>query len=904
MMKIRLEGVAGKRFGYEHELNVRTPNEALRALCQLLPGFRSFLSSAHEFGIYFQIISRNTSVGYEDLAFGTTEFSLVPVITGSFFGSNFGKILIGVIIVALALTAFGGLITWGAAGTFSAGVKSAMVALGLSLVFTGVAGLFAPGVPEPSSKQEGRPADDAITNAASATAADGTPVPVVYGETLVTRMPVVSSYIQDGADFDEPEGFWMAVVSEGEIDGFAGSQEDNLFFNGLKASAAGVKDIQFTDGTQTSSSSLNLLQNQGFHLRIGSTFPIAGGSYENRLSESESPNTTEIRSINNPYADKIRVRVLEGAFYQTKTRNTQHDGKTKSSFRDYTETDDSGGADNPLRYVVTAFANGVQFYQEEYPRRLVTVKDESTPDLNDTKEELQKVDKVLSNTVAVHEIPITGLQHPISVKIERTDRGAARGPKSKKGDNSTRQYNWVKGDITWLSMEVLWNEKLVYPFTSMLACSFPAGATTSLPAITAKIRGRKVPVVSRNLSINYEYSRNPACVVLDLLTNTRYGAGQRTFTTNAPLSQVVYQPGIRLDVLGNGSVSSTDIDLASFYKAQKYCDEHNITFDATISGDADTIELLRSITSTFQGQLVYIGGAITVVIDDQVKDDQIQDYRLFTEANVIQESSGEGIDTPCFVYEGTARKARSTAVQVSYIDSANFYKETKVLVEDRDAMQKYGYNLKKIRALGCTDRNLAKRLGRYTLATNIRSTETVMFSVGPEGAMLLPGDVCIIGDPLKTRIESGGRIISAIPSQLLVDRELTSNNSYGSGDWKLYTYTNAGIAQKNTVSSVTGSSINIQGSFSSLPSSNMMWILVNEGATNNYGNQFNRYRVQKITEDADGTFSIIGIKYDHAKYDYVNTDEVDYGGTRLLSGGRNKALRTNSISFKIRNPSP
>jgi len=878
MMKIRLEGVAGKRFGYEHELNVRTPNEALRALCHLLPGFRTFLSSAHEFGVYFQLLTSNDAIGYDHLAFGTSQMTLVPVITGSFFGSNFGKILLGIALVAFAMTGFGTVV----AGSFMAGVQSATYALGFSLVFSGIAGLFAPGVPEASRKDEGLPADQAITNAASATAADGTPVPVVYGETLVTRMPVVSSYIQDGADFDEPEGFWMAVVSEGEIDGFAGSQEDNLFFNGLKASAAGVKDIQFTDGTQTSSSSLNLLQNQGFHLRIGATFPQAGGSYVDRLSESESPNTTEIRSINNPYADKIRVRVSEGAFYQTKTKNTQHDGKTMSSFRDYTETDDSGGADNPLRYVVTAFANGVQFYQEEYPR----------------------VDKVLSNTVAVHEIPITGLQHPISVKIERTDRGAARGPKTKKGDNSNRQYNWVKGDITWLSMEVLWNEKLVYPFTSMLACSFPAVATTSLPAITAKIRGRKVPVVRRNLSINYEYSRNPACVVLDLLTNTRYGAGQRTFTTNAPLSQVVYQPGIRLDVSGNGSVSTTDIDLASFYKAQKYCDEHNITFDATISGDADTIELLRSITSTFQGQLIYIGGAITVVIDDQVKDNQIEEYRLFTEANVIQETSGESIESPCFVYEGTARKARSTAVQVSYIDSANFYKETKVLVEDREAMQKYGYNLKKIRALGCTDRNLAKRLGRYTLATNIRSTETVMFSVGPEGAMLLPGDVCIIGDPLKTRIESGGRIVSATTSQLVVDRTLTKRSDYGDGDWMLYTYTNAGIAQRNTVSSVTGSSISIQGSFSSLPSSNMMWILVYEGSVNNRDNRFNRYRVQKITEDADGTFSIIGIKYDHAKYDYVNTDEVDYGGTRLLSGGRNKTLRTNSISFKIRNPSP
>ena len=84
-------------------------------------------------------------------------------------------------------------------------------------------------------------------------------------------------------------------------------------------------------------------------------------------------------------------------------------------------------------------------------------------------------------------------------------------------------------------MEVLWNERLVYPHTSLLACSFKAGAVSRLPAITALVKGRKLPILSRNLSVSYGWSRNPANVVLDLLTNPRYIAGQRTFTTNAPL---------------------------------------------------------------------------------------------------------------------------------------------------------------------------------------------------------------------------------------------------------------------------------------------------------------------------------------------------------------------------------
>ena len=151
MMKIRLEGVAGKRFGYEHNLNVRNPSEAIRALCQLIPGFKTFLSSAHEFGVYFQIISRGEAIGYDHLAFGTSEIVLVPVISGAFFKNFFsgiGAILLGVALVAFAFTGFG-LVTFGAAGTLSAGIQTAIMGLGFGLIFTGVAGLFAPGVPEP-----------------------------------------------------------------------------------------------------------------------------------------------------------------------------------------------------------------------------------------------------------------------------------------------------------------------------------------------------------------------------------------------------------------------------------------------------------------------------------------------------------------------------------------------------------------------------------------------------------------------------------------------------------------------------------------------------------------------------------------------------------------------------------
>ena len=175
-------------------------------------------------------------------------------------------------LVAFAFTGFG-IITFSAkAATISAGIKTAIMSMGFGMIFTGIAGLFAPGVPDPEMKTEGRPADDAITNAGTGTAADGTPVPVIYGETLVTNIPVVSSYILDGKDTEDAKAFWLGVLSEGEIEGFPNNKEDDIFFNGLKGSAAGVDVVEFTDGTQNDVQ-INEIKNQGFHMQIGTSVP-------------------------------------------------------------------------------------------------------------------------------------------------------------------------------------------------------------------------------------------------------------------------------------------------------------------------------------------------------------------------------------------------------------------------------------------------------------------------------------------------------------------------------------------------------------------------------------------------------------------------------------------------------
>tara|TARA_R100001510_G_C7656554_1_gene216699 strand:- start:2638 stop:5211 length:2574 start_codon:yes stop_codon:yes gene_type:complete len=854
MMKITLEGVAGKRFGREHQLSVRNPNEALRALCQLIPGFREFLTSAHEFGIFFQVITNNNNeVNYEGLGLGCESFSLVPVITGAlnFTFRNIGLVLVGALLVAVSFGAFG--ITYGAAGTISAGLKSAAFALGTALIFTGIAGLFAPGIPE-DGKQEGSESDDAVFRGGSGTASQGTPIPLLYGEFLCQNMPIISSYVE-GTD-----GHILNIVSEGEIEGLAtGSFGKDIYLNGLQSASSSTGDITLTTGNQNSKV-ITGIDSAGFHLAVGQTL---------QFTDDNAPNPQIIRSFNQPDADRLDIRILRGPSYQIRTSSPNDGGAASTDYRDYDAKADGFTATNFLTWNIRVIdANGG------------IIKDETVED-----NEILKARKVYEG---LKNINISGRPQPIAITLTRLDKGAVPDPKNEKGGANRYSYQWVKGDVQLVAADVMWDEKLVYPRSALLGMKFNVGEFSSMPTVQGLFKGIKVPTLDSNLRISYAFSKNPAYVLLDLLTNPRYGCGGRVYTPTGPGNPApVSQPGINIE----------DIDLASFLVAANFCDEKNIEFNGYINRKSDALDLIRSVASTFQGSLIYAGGYTSVIIDRKLELADEAQFRLYSEANTIQETDDGGeVIEPCFTYEGTAKKSRTTAVEVSYVEPSEFYIERKESIEDRIAIDRFGYNQKTIRALGCTSRRQARRLGRYILGSNQLNTETVTFKVSTEGAMLLPGDICLIADPLKTRMSGGGRVVSASQNQLVTDRVLTN---LPSSNLFVYTYGSTGIAQKHEVSSVSGSTITINGTFNQIPTTMQMWIL----ATNNDRDTFRRYRVQSVKEEGDGTYVIIAILYVDRKFDYVETeDDINYGKTnRTYYKNRNPALNPKSVGFSIRN---
>lgn len=861
MMDIKLEGVAGKRFGRNHKLAVSNPKDAIRALCQLIPGFRDFLTSAHELGIFFQIVtSHSSNNSYEELGLGCSSFSLVPVITGAMgLFKNIGLILVGVLLVALSMGVLG--VTFSAtAGTISAGLQTAIMSLGFALIFTGIAGLFAPGAPE-DGKQEGSEANDAVFGGMKGTSTRGSVLPLLYGEFLVANMPVVSSYVQ--TDTKDEAGYLLQIISEGPIVGLAtGSKKKDLYFNGLQLTGTSIddSDIEITDGSQTDDV-IDNIRSAGFHLSVGAT-----------LGESANgqPDPTVIRSFNQPNADELRLRILRGPCYQLRQETPNEGGSPSTKYDKYNE---------PTKPKKKVFSEMEEFLKWEF---------EIFDGLGNSikrKEEFDDPGPIKSQQLYdLSPINISDRQPPISIRIKRIDKGPIPDPYAKKGGANTYSHQWVKGNVQFVSADVMWHEKLIYPFTALMGCKFEVGEFTQMPTVQGLFKGLKIKTVNRDLSTTVAWSDNPAFVLLDLLTNPRYGCGTSDYETFGPNPKDVVVPGISID----------DVDLASIRVAAEYCDEHNIKFNAYINRGADALDLIRAVASSFQASLIYYGGKVTVVIDKKLERDDRSSYRLFTEANVIQEVDDSGeVTEPCFTYEGTAKKARTTAVEVSFVDPNLFYQEQKESIEDTTAIERYGYNHKRVRAMGCTNRAQARRFGRYILASNLLNTETVAFKVASEGAVLLPGDICVIADPLKTQVLSGGRISSATSNSVVLDR----SPSLPSGTWHLYAYSQTGVAERSQVTSISGNVCNVLG-FNSVPTSSHIWLLVDESSEK----YFRRYRIQSVKDNSDGTYEVVGILYTDRKFDYVEDGDLDLGNTYNTFNRRTvRAINPSQMNFSIRN---
>ncbi|HDP7667053.1 TPA: host specificity protein J [Escherichia coli] len=249
------------------------------------------------------------------------------------------------------------------------------------------------------------------------------------------------------------------------------------------------------------------------------------------------------------------------------------------------------------------------------------------------------------------------------------------------------------------------------------------------------------------------YSNNMAWCLWDMLTHPRYGMGKR--------------------------LGAADVDKWALYVIGQNCDqsvpdgfggtEPRITCNAYLTTQRKAWDVLSDFCSAMRCMPVWNGQTLTFVQDRP--SDKVWTYNR---SNVVMPDDGAP-----FRYSFSALKDRHNAVEVNWIDPNNGWETATELVEDTQAILRYGRNVTKMDAFGCTSRGQAHRAGLWLIKTELLETQTVDFSVGAEGLRHVPGDVIEICDDDYAGISIGGRVL-AVNSQtrtLTLDREITLPSS-------------------------------------------------------------------------------------------------------------------------------
>ncbi|HGC2066877.1 TPA: host specificity protein J, partial [Escherichia coli] len=216
---------------------------------------------------------------------------------------------------------------------------------------------------------------------------------------------------------------------------------------------------------------------------------------------------------------------------------------------------------------------------------------------------------------------------------------------------------------------------------------------------------------------------------------------------------------------------------------------------------------------------------------------------------VVVDDNGVG-----FRYSFSALKDRHTAVEVNYTDPQNGWQTSTELVEDPEAILRYGRNLLKMDAFGCTSRGQAHRAGLWVIKTGLLETQTVDFTLGSQGLRHTPGDIIEICDNDYAGTMTGGRILSidAASRTLTLDREVTLPET--------------GAA---TVNLINGSGKPVSVAITAHPAPDRIQVSTLPDGVETYGVwglslpslRRRLFRCVSIRENTDGTFAITAVQH-------------------------------------------
>ena len=389
-------------------------------------------------------------------------------------------------------------------------------------------------------------------------------------------------------------------------------------------------------------------------------------------------------------------------------------------------------------------------------------------------------------------------------------------------------------------------QKLRYPNSALAGLRFQAEQFNSIPARSYRIRGIKVKIPN-NATVDQstgrltysgawtgtfgaaQWTTCPAWILYDLLINKRYGFGDH--------------------------VAEAQLDKFAFYSASQYANElvddgfggqeARFSCNALIQNQYEAYKLVNDLCSVMRTQPFWATGALTLT-----QDKPTDATYLFNRSNVLE---------PGFSYAGSDLKTRHTVAVVSYLDLET-REQAYEIVEDRTAIEKYGWVATQIKAFACTSRGQANRLGQWILYSEQNETDVISFTASIEaGVLVRPGAVIDVQDPVRAGTRLGGRIAASGANTINVDDEtgLPSDNA------TLSVLLPDGSVETKNIISRTGTLITVDANWSTQPQANSVWVIQTDAV------ETQQYRVLTVQEKERHLYAITGLSYNVSKYAHV-----------------------------------
>ena len=349
-----------------------------------------------------------------------------------------------------------------------------------------------------------------------------------------------------------------------------------------------------------------------------------------------------------------------------------------------------------------------------------------------------------------------------------------------------------------------------------------------------------------------QWTSCPSCILLDLLTSERYGFGtfldaENTFTSAG---------------------TSTSLDLYSFVTASRYSNalvddglggqEARFSCNVNIQSATEAYDLIKDLASIMRCIPIWSEGSIALV-----QDSPSDSVYLFNLSNVGPEG---------FSYTGSSLKQRHSVVSVSYFNMDSREIDFEVYGDGNTSAEinrrnKFGIVYKKVSSFGCTSRGQAQRLARAIVFSEEQESEVVSFSTSLDaGAIVRPGSVVTINDPVRSLFRRSGRIKAATTTLITVD-DAQDLGSFSVPTGFCSVIMPDGSVEKIRVLSVVGNQIELESALSTTPNVNSIWFLESDmlkGQT---------FKVITVEEQDGINYLITALSYRSEKYDNIESNQ-------------------------------